>query len=385
VAKLTNETLELSRGLRNYWYPVLRLEDLADGPVGIERLCEKLVVWRDEDGIPRVFVDRCAHRAAPLSLGDIVDGRLQCRYHGLQYDGTGQCRLAPIELQQDGPHARRLQVRSYPTQILGGMIWAYLGDVEKFPPPDDIDTDDAVTDPEFVSIVTESVWDANWLLVHDNTIDPFHLPFLHGHMAARIYEKGRLELEPAGPGNPIVTPAMAFDTASQRFTVQRTDRGIQMNLEGGEHKTFDSIEFDLPCAAKVWVPLPDGGPAYRIIQYEYPINEDKTIVYAWHGRRVHSDEEREHTLRVLQTFLAHATAQVYTEDSWICEYQNGLQYAWENEKLLPTDNGISALRKRLHEALHEQKTQLAAQPPSAGTPNSQSSGIHAARPARSMS
>jgi phenylpropionate dioxygenase-like ring-hydroxylating dioxygenase large terminal subunit len=377
MTDVTSEALELSRGLRNYWYPVLRVDDLGDRPVGIERLCEKLVVWRDEDGTPRVFVDRCAHRAAPLSLGDIVDGRLQCRYHGLQYDGSGQCRLAPIELRQDGPQAQRLRVHSYPTRVLGGMIWAYLGDVEKFPPAD-IDTDVAVSDPDYVSIVSESVWDANWLLVHDNTIDPFHLPFLHGHMAARIHGEGQMMLEPAGPGNPIVTPAMAFDTASQRFSVKATDRGVEMNLEGGEHKTFDSIEFDLPCAAKVWVPLPDGGRPYRIIQYEYPINEDKTIVYAWHGRQVDSDDERQATLQILKTFVQHATAQVYMEDSWICEHQGGLEFAWHHEKLLSTDNGIAALRKRLIRALREQKTKLAEPTPAVSSPTGQPNGSVAA-------
>jgi phenylpropionate dioxygenase-like ring-hydroxylating dioxygenase large terminal subunit len=380
MAKVTSETLELSRGLRNYWYPILRTADLGDRPIGIERLCEKLVVWRDVDGTPRVFQDRCAHRAAPLSLGDIVDGRLQCRYHGLQYDGSGQCRLAPIELKQDGHQAKKLRVGSYPTQILGGMIWAYLGDVEKFPPPEDIDTDAAVTDPDYVSIVTESVWNANWLLVHDNTIDPFHLPFLHGHMAARIRAEGQMTLEPAGPGNPIVTPAMAFDTASQRFSVQRTNRGIRMNLEGGEHKTFDSVEFDLPCAAKVWVPLPDGGRPYRVIQYEYPINEDKTIVYAWHGRHVDTDEDRKATLKILETFLAYATAQVYTEDSWICEYQGGLEFAWANEKLLSTDSGISALRRCLVETLREQKARLAGHPAGAAASTPHPNGSKTASP-----
>ena len=43
--------------------------------------------------------DRCPHRFAPLSAGMIVgepgEERLQCAYHGWQFDGDGRCRLVP--------------------------------------------------------------------------------------------------------------------------------------------------------------------------------------------------------------------------------------------------------------------------------------------------
>ena len=84
---------ELRFGLRNYWYPILLSTDLGDDkPVGITRLGEELALWRDGDGTVHTFADRCAHRGVKLSAGDVVGGRLACRYHGLQYDGTGQCR-----------------------------------------------------------------------------------------------------------------------------------------------------------------------------------------------------------------------------------------------------------------------------------------------------
>ena len=36
--------------------------------------------------------DRCAHRFAPLSMGEVIGGnRIQCPYHGLEYDKTGEC------------------------------------------------------------------------------------------------------------------------------------------------------------------------------------------------------------------------------------------------------------------------------------------------------
>ena len=63
---IPNDETALAHGIRNYWYPVFRSADLGRGPVGIKRLGEDLVLWRDADGCPRVFHDTCAHRGARL-------------------------------------------------------------------------------------------------------------------------------------------------------------------------------------------------------------------------------------------------------------------------------------------------------------------------------
>ncbi|MGH2626036.1 MAG: Rieske 2Fe-2S domain-containing protein, partial [Anaerolineales bacterium] len=46
-------------------------------------------------GAPQALADRCPHRNAPLSLGRIRDGMLECRYHGWCFDGAGACRSVP--------------------------------------------------------------------------------------------------------------------------------------------------------------------------------------------------------------------------------------------------------------------------------------------------
>jgi nitrite reductase/ring-hydroxylating ferredoxin subunit len=42
-----------------------------------------------------VFADRCPHRLVPLSAGTVDGGVLQCRYHGWQFDETGQSVAVP--------------------------------------------------------------------------------------------------------------------------------------------------------------------------------------------------------------------------------------------------------------------------------------------------
>src|SRR5262245_4146862 len=125
----------LPKGLRNYWYPVLQSEELEAGKaVGFTALGEGLVAWRDQDGRPNVVHDRCPHRSIKLSVGRVFDGQLQCILHGLRFNGKGQCVMVPWEENDENkPHWP--SVRAYPARELGGYIWAYLGESEKFPAP----------------------------------------------------------------------------------------------------------------------------------------------------------------------------------------------------------------------------------------------------------
>ena len=86
----------LEVGLRNYWYPILQTEELPnDQPVGMTVLGEEITIWRDGRGEPKIVAGRCPHRHAKLSVGRILDGQLQCAFHGLRFDGQGRCVLIP--------------------------------------------------------------------------------------------------------------------------------------------------------------------------------------------------------------------------------------------------------------------------------------------------
>ena len=81
--------------LRNAWYFAAWSDELGDGGVtGRTILKEPVVFYRQGNGEVVALEDRCAHRFAPLSMGHIVGGnRIQCPYHGLEYDKTGACVL----------------------------------------------------------------------------------------------------------------------------------------------------------------------------------------------------------------------------------------------------------------------------------------------------
>ena len=87
------ESLEL---LRNRWHAVEFSRNLTDDMlVPIELYGTTWVLWRDNEGSPGCIRDECAHRACPLSLGRVVDGKVQCPYHGWEYMSDGKCVATP--------------------------------------------------------------------------------------------------------------------------------------------------------------------------------------------------------------------------------------------------------------------------------------------------
>jgi phenylpropionate dioxygenase-like ring-hydroxylating dioxygenase large terminal subunit len=77
------------------WYVACGSRELRGEPLACTILGTPLVLFRGPDREPSALLDRCAHRNAPLSLGCAVEGRLQCAYHGWQYDATGVCVKVP--------------------------------------------------------------------------------------------------------------------------------------------------------------------------------------------------------------------------------------------------------------------------------------------------
>jgi phenylpropionate dioxygenase-like ring-hydroxylating dioxygenase large terminal subunit len=251
----------LEFGLRNYWYPILQSEELGQGkPASIQCLGENLVVWRDERGYPAVLSDRCPHRSTKLSLGRVLEGRLQCALHGLRFDGTGQCVLIPWEA-DDSPSRNEVPARSYPAQELGGYIWAYLGDPAKYPtPPLANELPEEFSHPDeflWFRMPTE-VWRTNWLLAIDGG-DGFHAVTLHAETQA-------VKDNTWQGGSPQAATA---SLAERRVKIVRTSygvRGIATDREGkpihhGHLTDVKGERFLLPCiSTNVIRPVPGVEP-----------------------------------------------------------------------------------------------------------------------------
>jgi phenylpropionate dioxygenase-like ring-hydroxylating dioxygenase large terminal subunit len=191
----------------NFWYPVVRSEDLApDQPERVKILGLNFVVFRNEEGEACVLSDTCVHRGASLggawSMGNvprIINGCIVCPYHGWEFNGEGKCVNIPsIGYGEKTP--ARAKVDAYPVQEKYGIIFAFLGDLPEDERPPLLDVEE----------YGQEGWRANSVLVLDvpyyyersmeNGLDPAHNEFVHpthGHQGKYrdTYQVNPIELD----------------------------------------------------------------------------------------------------------------------------------------------------------------------------------------------
>jgi phenylpropionate dioxygenase-like ring-hydroxylating dioxygenase large terminal subunit len=97
-------------GFRGQWYALTAARNVGATPLALERLGERLVLWRDAHGTVHVQEDRCPHRGARLSQGRVNDGTIVCSYHGIAIDADG--RIASVPALPGCPIEGRLAVRT---------------------------------------------------------------------------------------------------------------------------------------------------------------------------------------------------------------------------------------------------------------------------------
>lgn len=162
--------------IRNQWYVVLESKEVGAQPVGVTRMGEKMVFWRDEAGGVHAAFDRCPHRGVALSAGKTLAGNLQCPFHGFEFDGSGKCVLVPAN-GRGGVVPGAMRLNTYPTHEAHGLIWIWWGKdaPENLPAPQFFDN----IDDSFYYGSAHDPWDAHYSRVIENQLDVVHLPFIH--------------------------------------------------------------------------------------------------------------------------------------------------------------------------------------------------------------
>jgi 5,5'-dehydrodivanillate O-demethylase len=171
--------------MRRYWQPIAGMSELNDNPTkAVRLLCEDLILFKNESGTLGLVDASCAHRRVNLLWGIPEKNGLRCPYHGWLYDETGQCLEMPAE-PADSTFPSRVQLKAYPVQELGGLVWAYLG-----PQP-------APLIPHYYPFVEEGRvrsigWThvtCNWLQIMENSLDPIHGEYLHGYFSKYVLQR----------------------------------------------------------------------------------------------------------------------------------------------------------------------------------------------------
>jgi len=108
--------------LENYWYIACKSSRLKRVPIAIRLFDKPIVLFRNNEGQAHALEDRCRHRNASLSCGKVVDGTVQCPYHGWRYDGAG--RLVEIPYSTQLPNET---IPAYTCYEQEGYVWVCVG------------------------------------------------------------------------------------------------------------------------------------------------------------------------------------------------------------------------------------------------------------------
>jgi phenylpropionate dioxygenase-like ring-hydroxylating dioxygenase large terminal subunit len=157
------------------WTPALPLAGLERDVQALEIAGERLVAFRRTDQPWQVLRDRCPHRGAALSLGEVTaDGALQCRYHGWRFDGSGQCLKVPFNELNDTALAK-IRATAIPSRELAGCLWIFTGTEAVGEPA----LPEQLQGPPRQFGTYSQEWSAHWTRAVENFIDFTHPPYAH--------------------------------------------------------------------------------------------------------------------------------------------------------------------------------------------------------------
>jgi 5,5'-dehydrodivanillate O-demethylase len=201
--------------MRRYWMPFATVSQLDQHPTrAVDILGEHLIAYKDRSGGYGLMQEFCPHRNVNMLWGIPEAEGLRCPYHGWLFDNTGNCLEQPAE-SPDSTFKDRIKVQTYPVEELGGMLWAWMGPLDKKPMV-----------PRWEAMVKDGIRDigwailpCNWLQIMENSLDPVHVEWLHQYFANYVME--RLD-------RPFVDPA---------FWRQRTDvrKHVKIGFDIFEH------------------------------------------------------------------------------------------------------------------------------------------------------
>ncbi|WP_393939880.1 Rieske 2Fe-2S domain-containing protein [Piscinibacter sakaiensis] len=256
-------------------------------------------LWRAADGRLQAADDRCPHRGTRLSLGRVVDGALECPYHGWQFGDGGRCVRIPAAPGFEPPAGHGLG--SHAVQERHGLVWLRVGaagegavaELPSFEAEDDARLRKLLCGPYRVATSAPRIV--------ENFLDLAHFGFVHeGWLGDRAHtEVDDHGIEPTPQGFAVVGCRAWQPRSNQRSS---TGRWIDYRYE-----------VTGPYAAQL-LKLPEDADAERdaIGLFVAPLDPERSLV--WFRLAVTDLASSDEALRAFQ----HA---IFTQDQPILESQ----------------------------------------------------------------
>ena len=199
--------------MRRYWQPVCLSADLADLPKPVRILGEDLIAFRDGQGRAGLLFFRCSHRGSSLEYGRVEARGLRCCYHGWLYDVAGNVLEMPLE-PLNNPFLKQIQHPCYPVREFGGLVFAYMGPLEKIPefPLYDVWQKEGGSLKARMGPRVGGPVNCNWLQAEENLMDALHTFWLHTLHSAPQF------------------PSQAYGVNPDELKYEETDMGMRFVL-----------------------------------------------------------------------------------------------------------------------------------------------------------
>jgi phenylpropionate dioxygenase-like ring-hydroxylating dioxygenase large terminal subunit len=215
---------------RRGWFAACRSDRLEEGRILARTIAGRpIALFRGSDGLPIALEDRCPHRNAPLSLGRIRDGHVECGYHGWRFGAGGRCAGIP-GLAAEALASRGRDVPSLPARDAHGLTWIAPLSADGEPHrPRHLDM------PGWITTYLETIMPGTMADTIENVLDVPHTAFLHGGLFRKdgarvpvelIVRRGSDRVEAEFVGEPRPTGLMGRLLSPRGGVVTHVDRFV---------------------------------------------------------------------------------------------------------------------------------------------------------------
>ena len=253
--------------MRRYWQPIAAAVELEKAWTRRVRLLgENLVLFRDRQGRRGLIAEQCPHRRASFAHGIPTENGIRCPYHGWEFSAAGKCLSQPNE-PDNCAFREKVTTPAYPVEELGGLLFAYLG-----PEPRPLlPRFDGFVAEGAIRMMGRALLPINWLQIMENSVDPIHTEWLHGHQ----YE---FQKEQEGV-------KVAISTRHEKIDFREFEFGITKHrLLAGHSEDSDDWRIGHPIVFPNMLAVGNGDETsrYYSFQIRVPVDDEHTM-HLWYN------------------------------------------------------------------------------------------------------
>jgi nitrite reductase/ring-hydroxylating ferredoxin subunit len=330
---------ECGEYLRRYWQPVALSRELGEVPRLIRILGEDLVLFRERSGRCGLVHRQCPHRRASMEFGVCEDRGIRCCYHGWLFDVDGSILEIPGQPPENAELVKRqTRLGAYPVREYHGLIFAYLGPIEKIP---EFPVYDTLEIGGQTLVPYRADYRCNWLQVLDAILDPIHTSYLHSRVSRAQFSEGMGEIG-----------ELLFYQREMSFLGANVRRvGEQVWVRVNELVLPNYTQAGAAFSADGTRPIYYGRTAFS--RWVVPIDDENTTAFAWAIFGDRADPEEYNTPEGPELIeQGELMDRSYEGDAEAVEGMGRIADQ-KLEHLVPSDKGIIQYRRKLRKLCRE--------------------------------